>query len=75
MNETEQKSSPEHESFMTRLRRKQTDRRVLYGKWYRYQINEKAIPTAISYFTDDWVLVRHGDVFFLKTHSIHNAIF
>ena len=62
--ETELKFPPEHEYFMTRLRRKRTDRRVLYGKWSRYQIREKAITTTFSYFTDDWMLLRYGDLYF-----------
>ena len=62
--ETELKFPPEHEYFMTRMRRKRTDRRVLYGKWSRYQIREKAVTTAFSYFTDDWMLLRYGDLYF-----------
>ena len=45
---------------MTQLRRERTDRRVLYGKWSRYQIRKNAIQTAFSYFDDDWVLLRHN---------------
>ena len=60
MNETEQEFSPEHIAFMTQLRRERTDRRVLYGKWSRYQIRKNAIQTAFSYFDDDWVLLRHN---------------
>ena len=64
MNTTEKELSPEHITFMTHLGRKRSDRRVLYGKWSRYQIREKAIPTAFSYFTDDWILLRHDDLYF-----------
>ena len=66
MCENKQEVSPEYLTFMTRLRRKRNDRRMLYGRWSRYQIRKGAIvsPSVTPHESEDWVLVRYGDLWF-----------